>query len=258
MELEHKYGPNVHLLNDPYLLSLLAQIGSPETGTERITELVRSAYRYLCAQVLAREFPVVPDRVKTRMAATEPRAFWHGPRLCRNTKLVLASVIRAGVLPAQTCYELAVDALPASHVRQDFIHLSRLVDDDGHVTGVSLNGTKFGGPVDGAVVLFPDPMGATGGTIERLVSLYSDLPGGDPRLMVAVHLMVTPEAIQRLRVSCPRLKIYSARLDRGLSPDDVLQSTPGTHPDKERGLSDIQYIVPGAGGMGELLTNSWV
>jgi uracil phosphoribosyltransferase len=33
---------------------------------------------------------------------------------------------------------------------------------------------------------------------------------------------------------------------------------PGTYPDEERGLNDVQYIVPGAGGMGELLTNSWV
>ena len=117
MELEHKYGPRVHLLNDPYLLSLLARLGSPITGTEAVTALVRSAYRRLCAEVLAREFPVVHDRVKTRMAATEPRAFYEGPRLCRNTKLVVCAVIRAGILPAQVCYETACEVVPPSHVR---------------------------------------------------------------------------------------------------------------------------------------------
>ena len=49
-----------------------------------------------------------------------------------------------------------------------------------------------------------------------------------------------------------------ARLDRGLSTPRALQSEPGTYPDEERGLNDAHYIVPGAGGMGELPTNSWV
>ncbi|MHC4920822.1 MAG: hypothetical protein ACYTKC_14685 [Planctomycetota bacterium] len=70
--------------------------------------------------------------------------------------------------------------------------------------------------------------------------------------------MVTPEAIQRLQATHPDTRIYGGRLDRGLSPEEVLKTVPGTHPDRERGLNDLQYIVPGAGGIGELLTNSWV
>ena len=73
-----------------------------------------------------------------------------------------------------------------------------------------------------------------------------------------MHLMVTPEAVQRIVNGHPEVRLYAGRLDRGLSPDAVLQTPPGTHPDQERGLNDVQYIVPGAGGMGELLTNSWV
>ncbi len=38
----------------------------------------------------------------------------------------------------------------------------------------------------------------------------------------------------------------------------ALAAAPGEFADEERGLNDVQYIVPGAGGMGELLTNSWV
>ena len=258
MELEHKYGPGVHLLADPYLLSLVAQIGSPETGTKAITPMVRSAYRRMCAEVLAREFPVIQDRVKTRMAATEPRAFYEGPRLCRNTKLVVCSVIRAGILPAQTCYDVACEVLPPAHVRLDFLNLSRTTNADGKVSGVAVGGTKIGGPVHNAVVLIPDPMGATGGTVERVAKIYSELTGGPPRCIVAAHLMVTPEAILRLVPNTPGLEVYSARLDRGLSPPEVLETTPGTHPERERGLTDIHYIVPGAGGMGELLTNAWV
>jgi len=37
-----------------------------------------------------------------------------------------------------------------------------------------------------------------------------------------------------------------------------LATPPGTHPALERGLTESHYIVPGAGGLGELLTNSWI
>ncbi|MFO0670283.1 MAG: hypothetical protein U0235_11745 [Polyangiaceae bacterium] len=42
------------------------------------------------------------------------------------------------------------------------------------------------------------------------------------------------------------------------SPADVLATVPGTRWDEERGLDDHQYIIPGAGGIGELLNNAWV
>lgn len=258
METEHRYGPNVHLLSDSYILSLLARIGSPSTGTETVTALVRSAYRHLLGQVLAREFPAPVDRVPTRMVETEPRGVYEGPRLSQDTQLIVGSVIRAGILPSQTCYEAACEVLPPRNVRLDFVNLSRITDEGGQVTGVRLDGSNIGGPVEGAVIVIPDPMGATGGTIERVTRIYEDVPGGPPAVVAAVHLMVTPEAIQRLTVSCPALHIYAARLDRGLSPADVLDSVPGTYPDRERGLDAVQYIVPGAGGMGELLTNAWV
>src|SRR5260221_8571959 len=135
--------------------------------------------------------------------------------------------------------------------------MSRTLDEHQQVTGVRLDGSKIGGPVDDAVVLLPDPMGATGGTLCRAVEIYRALGGRPPRAIVAMHLMVTPEAIQRLVAQHAGGRLYAGRLDRGLSPDHVLRSEPGTFPELERGLNDVQDIVPGAGGMGELLTNSW-
>ena len=257
MEQPHLYGPRLHLIGDPYLLTLLARIGSPETPTDALPTLVRSAYRVLFSAALSGEFPAPDARVATRMTATEPRAFYEGPRLCPQTRLVVCAVIRAGLLPAQICYEAACEVLPAANVRLDFLNLSRVTDDNGNVTGVRLDGSKIGGPVEDAVVVIPDPMAATGGTLERACRVYEDL-GPPPRSMTALHLMVTPEAVQRLARTCPELITYAGRLDRGLSPEDVLATVPGTHPDRERGLNDVQYIVPGAGGMGELLTNAWV
>ena len=256
--LSHRYGPEVFLMDDAYLLSLLARIGSPETGTQSLPALVRSAYRRLLNEVLTREFPIVQDSVPTRMSAEEPRVSYRGPRLCQRTRLVISAVIRAGILPSQTCYEAACEVLPPANVRLDFLNMSREVGPEGRVEGVRVEGTKIGGSVDGAVVLIPDPMGATGGTVARAVEVYRELAGGPPLAVIALHLMVTPEAVRHLTETHPGLKIYSGRFDRGLSPPEVLDTEPGTHPELERGLNDVHYIVPGAGGMGELLTNSWV
>ena len=43
-----------------------------------------------------------------------------------------------------------------------------------------------------------------------------------------------------------------------MSPREVLNSVPGTHPERESGLDERQYIVPGGGGFGELMNNSWI
>jgi uracil phosphoribosyltransferase len=256
--LVHRYGNDVQLLADPFLLTLLARISSPETSTAHVPSLVRSAYRRLFQEVLAREFPVRDMRSQTRMSAVEPRAFYHGAHLCPDTRLVICAVIRAGILPAQACYEAAVEVLPPENVRLDFLNMSRTLDAQHKVTGVRLDGSKIGGQVDDAIVLIPDPMGATGGTVCRAVDVYRELGGKGPKAILAAHLMVTPEAIRRVTAMHPGVRLYGGRLDRGLSTPRALRSVPGEFPDEERGLNDVQYIVPGAGGMGELLTNSWV
>jgi uracil phosphoribosyltransferase len=67
---------------------------------------------------------------------------------------------------------------------------------------------------------------------------------------------VTPEYLQRITSKFPQVEIYALRLDRGMSSPDVLATVPGTHWEQERGLNHIDYIVPGAGGLGELINNT--
>ena len=67
-----------------------------------------------------------------------------------------------------------------------------------------------------------------------------------------------PATLDLMVEMCIRDRVYALRLDRGLSDDDVLQTVPGTYWDRERGLTDHQYIVPGGGGLGEVLNNSFV
>jgi uracil phosphoribosyltransferase len=70
-------------------------------------------------------------------------------------------------------------------------------------------------------------------------------------------MIATPEYLRAVTGAFDDLVVYAARLDRGLSAPDVLATLPGQRWNEERGLNDHGYIVPGAGGMGEVLNNAW-
>jgi uracil phosphoribosyltransferase len=101
-------------------------------------------------------------------------------------------------------------------------------------------------------------MGATGGSLSHAIDHYKKSIKGKELFFVGLHLIITPEFIKTITQNHPEVKIIALRLDRGLSDEETLQTIPGTHPEKERGLTDIQYIAPGAGGVGEILNNSFV
>ena len=127
--------------------------------------------------------------------------------------------------------------------------MQRRTDEEGRVVGVDLGGSKFGGDVDQAIVLLPDPMGATGSSISDAITLVKSLPGS-PKEIVCLHLIITPEFIAKVTADHPDVHIYALRLDRGLSSAEALASKPGSS-EGECGINEVQYIVPGAGGLGE-------
>ena len=95
-------------------------------------------------------------------------------------------------------------------------------------------------------------------TVTRVIAEYDAATYGRPAKIVAVHLIVTPEYVRHVTKAHPDVAVYALRLDRGLSPADVLAAVPGERWDEERGLTDHHYIVPGAGGLGEVINNSFV
>ncbi|HEX5657855.1 MAG TPA: uracil phosphoribosyltransferase [Polyangiales bacterium] len=254
-ELAHGYGANVHLLADPILLSQLARLCRPEVVQPEITTLVRDMYHSLVRMVIANEFPRERVHVKTRMYEQTERAVWSGDVLDSNTRAITVNIARAGTMPSQVAFETLIHLTNPAKVRQDHVFMARTTDDAGCVTGVSMSGSKIGGDVEGAVVLLPDPMGATGVSLSRTVSLYKELPGR-PRRIASLHLIITPEFVRRMQTDHPDVVIYAIRLDRGMSSEAALRGPLGQQ--DESGLNEIQYIVPGAGGVGELLNNSFV
>jgi uracil phosphoribosyltransferase len=258
-EIEHRYGPNAHLLDDPVAWTQLARLCSHEAQQPEVGRLVRTLYERLAHAVVAAEFPRARLDVPTRMVTSSPaQAVVRSCGIAPTTRVVTVGIARAGTVPSQVVYELLNDLLDPSCVRQDHLFMSRTTDAQGHVTGAAWHDAKIGRDVEGRIVLFPDPMGATGASMTSAVGHYKKQLDGVPGRCIAIHLIVTPEYLRQVGAAHPDLVVYALRLDRGLSADDVLATVPGTRWQEERGLDNHQYIVPGAGGVGEILNNAWV
>jgi uracil phosphoribosyltransferase len=185
-----------------------------------------------------------------------PHGVYRGQVIDPQTRVVTVNIARAGTLPSQICFDTLNQLLDPAGVRQDHLLMARTVDEALQVTGAAVGASKIGGPIDGRIVLFPDPMGATGSSLSKAVSVYKNLVSGRAAKYIAIHLIITPEYLRRLSNDHPDLLIYAVRLDRGLSPPRVFDTAPGTHWDEERGLNEHQYIVPGGGGFGEIMNNA--
>jgi uracil phosphoribosyltransferase len=254
--IAHAYGEHVHILQTPVMATLLARLCAPETCQPEINRLVVDLYRMLLVAVMDHVFPRRIVERETRMRRVTERGTYHGEVIDPDTRVITVDIARAGMLPSFAVFELLCDVLDSHHVRQDHIFMNRRADESGHVVGVDVSGSKIGGDQDRGIVLFPDPMGATGGSLSTAISIYKEKVLGRARAYVSLNLIVTPQFIRRLHADHPDVIVFAARLDRGMSAPHVLDARPGALWDEEDGLTDHDYIVPGAGGFGELLNNA--
>jgi uracil phosphoribosyltransferase len=255
---KHLYGPQVTLLKNTYANSLLAKLCQPETKQPLVQEYVQELFRQIAISAINAELPVKPVKVATRMTSASQKKLLETSVLDVKQRAVTVSLARAGIPASQVVYDLLNHALDPELVRQDHIWATRVTDGKDQVIGADLGAAKIGGDVAQSVVFLPDPMGATGGTIISTLDFYKTKYKGKSAKFVALHLIVTPEYLKRVLGKHPDIKIYALRLDRGLSSKKALASEPGTYWDQEKGLNEKQYIIPGAGGLGEILNNSFV
>jgi uracil phosphoribosyltransferase len=257
-EIDHAYGDNVHVLDEPVAWSLLTRVCSPDTAQPELGRLINRLYDGLARAVVSAELPRERVDAPTRMASSHREAVYRGLTVDRRTRAVTVAIARAGTQPSQVVFELLNEVLEPECVRQDHLFMSRQTNEAGEVTGTLWHDAKIGRDIGGRYVLFPDPMGATGSSMISALEHYKRSLDGAPARCIAMHLMITPEYVRNMKKAHPDVLIYALRLDRGLSSDKALAAKPGTHWDEERGLTDTHYIVPGAGGVGELLNNAWV
>jgi uracil phosphoribosyltransferase len=255
--LAHHYGERVHLVHDPVLLRRLAAVGSPACELPALAHEIRALYVALLQRVVACAWPKGPLEAPSRMAAQVGAAgTWRGETAVAPARTVVVDIARAGTLPAQSCFEALLALFGGRHARQDHVSMSRVAKGGQAVGDAELHSGKIGGTAEGAWVLLPDPMGATGTSMAKAIALYKGLPPAPPARFFALHLIVTPEYLAHMHRHHPDVDVWALRLDRGLSAPDVLALPPGRRWQEERGLDDHAYIVPGAGGIGELLNNA--
>jgi uracil phosphoribosyltransferase len=254
MRVDHDYGPRVVLLDEVWARTALARMSSPGPADAVFLDLLHRCFQRL-AQEAAELLPQADARLATRMTERHP-AVQLAARVLTPAPVVIVDLARAGMLPAHVVQRELMMWIDPLQVRVDHVYMQRLAGDDGRVTGVATAGSKIGGSVAGATLILPDPMGATGTSVEAALAMYRAQYGA-PARVVLLHLIVTPEYLARVTRVAPDAHIFALRLDRGLSPPDVLAARPGARWSEERGLDATDYIVPGAGGVGELINNCY-
>jgi len=257
--LDHKYGNRVHILNDLTTNTWLTELSSSSTKQPRLNTLIELLYHQLLVQVLNQKFPANEVVKPTRMALAHPKEGHVRTQILESdTRAITVNLARAGTWPSHLCYSLLNNILNSDQVRQDHIFAARKANCLNRVTGTELGPHKIGGDQNNAFVLFPDPMGATGHTLVAAIDHYKKNIAGVAKRYIAMHLIVTPEYLKNVLTAHQDLDIFALRIDRGLSNEKVLKTIPGEMWDLEKGLNSHDYIVPGAGGLGELLNNSFV
>ena len=254
---EHGYGPRVHILEDAWTAAATAKLSSPACTHTELVQVVRALTTRLATTAFGRELPRAERPVTTRMAEKHGElGTWRGEAVDPAAEVVVLDVIRGGIIPSQTCFELLSLVHPIETLRLDHLNMQRVAGDDGRVDRVELTGSKVGGSIEGSTLVIPDPMGATGGTILRALE-HLKAAHGMPSRLILIPLICTPEFLRAVLTLDVDLSVYTARVDRGMSDRDVLASPLGARWAEERGLDDEDYIVPGAGGVGEVLNHSW-
>lgn len=257
-QIKHCYPEQFFLFDSPYLSTLVTKISQQSTTQPQFNQLIKSVYKTMLVTALNQEWPRSKVEIETRMTSLHPDQRLTSEVFNPNQKAVCVDIARAGMLPSQVFFDELCELVDPVKIRQDHIFAARMTDSENQVTHTELNSSKIGGDVDQCLVFLPDPMGATGLSLCQVIDHYKKQVPGKALKYISVHLIVTPEFIRQVITKHPDVTIYAARLDRGFSSTEVLAATPGKFWDQEIGLNDSQYIVPGAGGVGELINNSYV
>jgi len=223
-----------YILDNNYHRTLLVKLGDPDTKQPEVSRLIEAIYQSLFTTVVSQELEAETIQKKTRVFAGDSRGVYEGEVFKSDQKVVVVDLIRAGMEPSTLFYHKLTEILNPNDVRLDHIMAQR-IDGESGVEDVNLMASKIGGPIEDAIVFLPDPMGATGYSIQKVIEFYLK-NHGQPKKFVVVHLVIAPEYLKKLEEIQVPLAVYVARKDGGLTAND--------------------YIYPGLGGVGEVISNT--
>ncbi|MBN2087871.1 hypothetical protein JW758_06015 [Candidatus Peregrinibacteria bacterium] len=222
------------ILSTTYNLSLLARLGLPEVVQPEVSKIVDELFANMFQTVIDNELETEIRTVKTRIYAQDKRGAFKTKIFKKKQKIVVADIIRGGMTPSHQYFLKLSYLLDPKLIRQDHIMAQRIETKEG-VNGTSLMASKIDGSINGAIVIIPDPMGATGGSIAEVIDHYQK-NFGKAKKYVVINLVITPQYIKRLSKIKAPISLYAARLDKGLTKTD--------------------FIWPGLGGVGEMINNT--
>ncbi len=225
---------DIQTLENSYHRTLLAELGDPKTKQPRVSQIIHAVYDSLFGVIVSQELETEVIKQKTKIYAEDKRGIFEGKVFKKDQKVVVCDLIRAGIEPSALFYHKLTEILNPDKVRQDHVMAQRIETKHG-VEATDLMGSKIGGSIDNAIVFIPDPMGATGHSLQEVIEFYL-ARHGQPKKFVAVHLVITPEYLEHMKKIDAPLTIYAARKDKGLTEQD--------------------YIYPGLGGVGEMISNT--
>jgi uracil phosphoribosyltransferase len=198
------------VLNHPVAGHLLTRLRDRRTQPNVFQVLCQRLTTFLVIEA-TRDLKTKPDPVETPF---EPHT---GTVL--SCGLVVIPILRAGLGMLKTVTDLFPD------VTVGFVGLER-----DHETAKARSYYCKLPPLDGRCVLIVDPMLATGGSAEQVVSQLIKAGAGDIRL---IAIVAAPEGVARIGERFPDVPIVTAGLDRE--------------------LDENKYIRPGLGDFGDRL-----
>ena len=251
--LQHHYGPQVNISSNSFLLFQLSKLCSPNCQQPEFNHLITFLYKQMMIWAVDQFFSTYQEEIETRMTKTHPEKFLSINKFTEQN-ITIINLLRAGALPSYACFDILNDMIDSRLIKIDTIMAERIVNENNQVIGTDFKASKISNLFNNEILLIPDPMGATGGSICSTIDFYLNKSKSIKEIIV-LHLITTPEYLKKVLNHYPKIKIFTLRVDRGMSSTDVLNSPLGKHWDKEFGLDHSQYIVPGAGGVGELMHN---
>lgn len=241
-------GDRFILFDDPYLLYWAGQLSDRRSGQRRVNKALRRIYPELWKQAFRflLEQDGVETNVTTPMADYVPEedatcTFLSPPK---HQELVVVDVLSAGFVPAEVIRRRALEVYDEHRVHIDHIGAERVTDGVGRVVGTDISTFKSACVLQNATLIVPDPVGATGTslvmTIKRYYELERELGQRFTRCLI-LHLVVVHQALKAIAaLDDPRIHVFAARMDKGL-----------TIADPERGIPGGYVFGPGVGGVGE-------
>ncbi len=204
----------IHELSNPVVKTLLNHLRETKTDALRFRHIVQELTRLLAYEALKDE-PLEDKTIST----------WQGEQnfeFIREEDLIFVTILRAG-LPM---IESAAALFPKSS--SGFLAMKR--DENTHQSVLYYDRIP---ECQGKTVILVDPMVATAGSLCDAISV---IKAKEPKKIISLNLIGSPEGMRILEQKHPNVDIYIAQIDES--------------------LNENMFIVPGLGDAGDRSYNT--